>query len=1563
MLRSSPCLARVLCASLAAAFLVPPPALWAQDPPERAPAEDEAPSEPVADLSGLDRLDVDPTTGELVYSACDLELGEGEHALRFTRTWRPWAGDTANLGAHWVTPLDVHLDVDRDGARAGLVTVAGERLFFRKDADGALRAISGRRTAVIVAAPQGWQVSGLGDERTWRFDREGWPVEARSAGATWRWVYDEEQRLVRLETPAGPLRCERDAQGVLQRLVAPGELTVDYTRDAAGNLARVSRAGQFEDLGYDPLGRLRTLAGGKAQVTWDAASRVSAIRGDGVRPVTLAYAQSDDPQQAFSATLTREGATTTVTVSRDRRRIAWSTPHDPNALSVMRFDEREQPVELVGADGVEHTWTWDERGRLSQEQGPTGTTRYEYGSRVTDRPTRVVYGDGRELSLTYDLKGLLIKVAATGAGEHLYAYDLQGRLVETTDPRGAVTRYAWDERSLISAVEEVGVGTTRFGRDAQGRIRAVKADTGQVIKVDYDPQGRVRLVSDARGTLLLTEYDGRGNLVRRLDELGNDTRWTWSPRGELLEAKDALGTLGKWSYGEDGRLTSFTDGAGSVTRWERPDPRTLIVRDPTTGTRQLRFDGLGRLVEEDRAGVRLGYRYDPLGNLVARSTPAGEETFARDAQGRLVGLAGPAGGLELRYDEAGRLAALREKAFGREVGYGYSPAGDRSELRLPWGTVKYRLDARGRVTGLRLPSGEELSITLRPDGLRESIRYPNGVETRFAYERGRVVDIHTVKGQETIDRRRYGWGPRGRLAWSEDARGQRSTYEHDARGRLVRATGPQGEQRWSYDGAGNRLEEVRAGEAVAGQVQPGNRLVAVGHKKLGYGPTGALTTIEDERGTTRLRYDHDDHLVEVVNPDGSAVRYGYAPNGTRLWREDARGRTWFLHDMADVVAELDADGNVLAGYVHGEGADDLLAATKDGESLWYHYDLVRSVTAVTGKDGRLAARYAYDPFGRQLAAEGDLAAWNRFRYTSRELDPAAGLYHYRARSYAPELGRFTSPDPSGRMGGFNLYAYVDNDPTQFNDPFGLDPRRPWWKRAWDGVTDVASNVASSTVAFGRRLVDDFASSEVGKRAIAFGRGFGKGVVSAAEGLWNMVRHPIDTFNGIAYAIEHWDETKEALVAKWDEFKEAYKNDPEKFYEMLGRITAEVAVSATPYAAVAVASKVGMTARVVSGASRLGTATRVAASPVTRVARSAGTAVSNGFASRFPTAARTLRHGGRLSRLRDLELARRAAAGGNIFARTGRRVVNVGRDVGAAGRMAVRAPGAFVVYSGHRLTGTAAKLVLATARGTWTLRHGAIPLALTFNDQITDAINRTASREAASREVAVLGRRFLADAPHLAPDELARRLAEVGGAYDTYRNRLLAPIHEEDLRLDASLRELEAAVGRGDIPSNAVDARLEAMLSEYARRRLTILTDIYDRNRDAAHDMFNPSPNRILAYADEVAFLDEALKTVTDPAARALLEARKADLVDRAALEEERFRMGEHEDLIAGVAGAPRDAGQPAELAPAESSESSSLYDLIAPAAPVDEEELEPAPAPAPGPTSEGPDWPTEEDGQ
>jgi len=85
------------------------------------------------------------------------------------------------------------------------------------------------------------------------------------------------------------------------------------------------------------------------------------------------------------------------------------------------------------------------------------------------------------------------------------------------------------------------------------------------------------------------------------------------------------------------------------------------------------------------------------------------------------------------------------------------------------------------------------------------------------------------------------------------------------------------------------------------------------------------------------------------------------------------------------------------------------------------------------------ASYRYDPFGNIISSSGTLASANVYRFSSKEIHTASGMYYYGYRFYDPNLQRWLNRDPIGESGngGFNLYNFCLNDTCTFVDPYGL----------------------------------------------------------------------------------------------------------------------------------------------------------------------------------------------------------------------------------------------------------------------------------------------------------------------------------------------------------------------------------------------------------------------------------------------------------------------------------------------------------------------------------------------
>ncbi|NHB98258.1 hypothetical protein C5470_18585, partial [Photorhabdus stackebrandtii] len=71
-----------------------------------------------------------------------------------------------------------------------------------------------------------------------------------------------------------------------------------------------------------------------------------------------------------------------------------------------------------------------------------------------------------------------------------------------------------------------------------------------------------------------------------------------------------------------------------------------------------------------------------------------------------------------------------------------------------------------------------------------------------------------------------------------------------------------------------------------------------------------------------------------------------------------------------------------------------------------------------------------------LCRHRDTQSSSGLRYAGQYFDKETGLHFNTFRYYAPETGRFITPDPIGLNGGLNPYSYVHN-PTGWVDPLGL----------------------------------------------------------------------------------------------------------------------------------------------------------------------------------------------------------------------------------------------------------------------------------------------------------------------------------------------------------------------------------------------------------------------------------------------------------------------------------------------------------------------------------------------
>ena len=120
--------------------------------------------------------------------------------------------------------------------------------------------------------------------------------------------------------------------------------------------------------------------------------------------------------------------------------------------------------------------------------------------------------------------------------------------------------------------------------------------------------------------------------------------------------------------------------------------------------------------------------------------------------------------------------------------------------------------------------------------------------------------------------------------------------------------------------------------------------------------------------------------------------------------------------------------------LYGKGEAVAKSSSTGSRSMYLGKDIMGSVRSMTVETGALEDRYEYDAFGQPY--KGDLSKAMNLGYTGKPYDTTTGLYNYGYRDYKPQAARFTTVDPI--RDGNNWFAYVNNDPLNWVDPWGLN---------------------------------------------------------------------------------------------------------------------------------------------------------------------------------------------------------------------------------------------------------------------------------------------------------------------------------------------------------------------------------------------------------------------------------------------------------------------------------------------------------------------------------------------
>jgi len=778
---------------------------------------------------------------------------------------------------------------------------------------------------------------------------------------------------------------------------AAGHITTFENYDVFGNAGRVVDAnGVATESMYDALGRvvtttLKGVAG--CDTVADALCGTDLV-------TTRTYTPATGP---LTSQVDANGNVTTYEYDSRERLTALSRGASANALKERieyTYDAASGHKNLERYLGMENgswvekrreSFTYDALGQLTAQTHADATSiGYTYdvsGSVASTRDenhttsnTRNVYDPARRLSSVHQTLGTAEITTA-------YAYDVAGNLVSVTDPNGNITSYAHDDLGRMVSQASPVTGTTTYSYDAAGNLNSTTDANNAATTRTYDSLGRVvtsvATLGSSSETVTWT-YDGSpsfraGRLATMTDPAGS-TSYTYDRRGLLLSESRSTGAAllaTSFRYDANGNRSGITYPSG-----------ISITYAFDYANRPLTLDAWGGLLISSTRYLPFGPESEVTYGNGLRHTRIYDSRY-RIQRNTLTGNPGMIADYSYAEDAAGNITSIQDMvdaSWNRDFAYDdlnrLVTATSGSSL---WGPGSYRYDAMGNLLARDLGDMREVDPNdplLRTDPFSmhsESLPVPGSVHESYAY-------LGTTPKLATI-------------TWE--------SVDHTM----------------TYDAAGNETRYFTTRT---------------------YSPRNLLSSIaedaEDNRPHT-VSYGYDGRGVRVVRSEGTTGTgtpfanryYVYSPELNLLAMSvDDNPNVWGKRGISYVVPAMKSEFLWYNGRPVGQ---------LDGQTIRYTFsDHLGTPILQTDFYSSVIWRAEYEPYGdTYLLRAGTTPSEQPLRFPGQEYERKWEGTEERYnifRWYRAGWGRYTQADPAGLPGVINLYAYVDDDPVNWIDPFG-----------------------------------------------------------------------------------------------------------------------------------------------------------------------------------------------------------------------------------------------------------------------------------------------------------------------------------------------------------------------------------------------------------------------------------------------------------------------------------------------------------------------------------------------
>ena len=307
----------------------------------------------------------------------------------------------------------------------------------------------------------------------------------------------------------------------------------------------------------------------------------------------------------------------------------------------------------------------------------------------------------------------------------------------------------------------------------------------------------------------------------------------------------------------------------------------------------------------------------------------------------------------------------------------------------------------------------------------------------------------------------------------------RYSYVYDALNQLVRVNDAvaQATYVYTYDGVGNMLSKITypytTGElGVADETLNytydtiwTDKLLSYGTTNIEYDNIGNPTEIKDSKTNVTERFTWSGRQLETYVNGNQTIEFEYDENGLRhrkivkinniiteqynyVWLDGSLISQTYTEYSNGVATKTDT-----AKFIYDACGTLQGFVLNDTATYLYTKNLQSDILSIVNENGQTILTYEYDSWGNfeftigsrdYLILAYTLLYVSPFTYRSYCYDYNIDLYYLQSRYYSSEFGRFINTDDSqiaivtqGNVLGSNLFAYCENNPINYIDPYGF----------------------------------------------------------------------------------------------------------------------------------------------------------------------------------------------------------------------------------------------------------------------------------------------------------------------------------------------------------------------------------------------------------------------------------------------------------------------------------------------------------------------------------------------